>query len=110
MELEDEPAHDGGTTASGKFDQARPLFGELAELVGRLRAEHEEYERASQSWTREATERKRELRGARARTVLDIQRVLVRLGETDRFSDLDRLPFDEKLARLDAFLSDATHK
>ena len=58
----------------------------IAELTARLRREHDEYERASQSWTREAEEQKKELRKARAQTLLDIQVVLARLGEVERLA------------------------
>jgi len=82
----------------------------IAELTARLRREHYEYELAAQSWTREAADRKRELRRARARTLLDIQVVLARLGEVRRLEDIDRLPFERKVAYLESFLEEARDK
>jgi hypothetical protein len=82
----------------------------IAELTARLRREHYEYELAAQSWTREAADRKRELRKARARTLLDIQVVLARLGEVRRLEDIERLPFERKVAYLEAFLEEARDK
>jgi hypothetical protein len=79
----------------------------IAELAARLRREHVDYEQAAASWTREARDKKKELRAARARTLLDIQVVLARLGEVEKLSEIERLPFDQKLARLDVFLEEA---
>ena len=82
----------------------------ISELTRLLRTQHEEYERASQSWSREAAEAKKGLRKARTQTMLDIQVELARLGETDRIAALDKLPFDAKLAALEAFLEQARDK
>jgi hypothetical protein len=76
----------------------------IAALMSRLRGEHEEYARASESWSRDASERKKELRKARAQTLLDIQVELARLGQ------LERLPFEKKLAHLESFLEEARDK
>lgn len=77
---------------------------QIAQLVARLRAEHDEYERVSLSWSDEASHRKKELRDARARTALEIQLVLARLGEVEALKEIERLPFAQKLARLESFL------
>jgi hypothetical protein len=82
----------------------------IAELMSRLRREHEEYSRASESWSRDASERKKELRKARAQTLLDIQVELARLGEVERLDQLERLPFEKKLAHLESFLEEARDK
>jgi hypothetical protein len=82
----------------------------VAELTARLRREHDEYERVAQSWTREAEEKRKELRKARAQTVLDIQVVLARLGEVDRLKEIERLPFERKVAHLESFLEEAREK
>jgi hypothetical protein len=79
---------------------------EIAQLTARLRSEHEEYESASQSWSPEAEGKKRELRKARADTLLEIAAVLAWLGEVERVQEIERLPFEQKLARLDALLED----
>src|SRR5262249_22506105 len=42
----------------------KPERDKLAELAARLRAEHEAHERVAQAWTRDAEERKKDLRKA----------------------------------------------
>jgi hypothetical protein len=82
----------------------------VAELTARLRREHIAFESAAKGWTREADEQKKELRKARAQTLLDIQLVLARLGEVDRIKEIERLPFDRKLVHLESFLEEARDK
>jgi len=82
----------------------------IAELTLRLRREHQAYEEASESWSRDAAEKRKELRKAREQTLLDIQVELARLGEVDRLGQLERLPFVGKLAQLESFLEDAQTK
>jgi hypothetical protein len=82
----------------------------VAELTARLRREHDAFESAARSWTREADEQKKELRKARAQTLLDIQLVLARLGEVDRIKQIERLPFDKKLVHLESFIEEARDK
>jgi hypothetical protein len=82
----------------------------VAELTARLRREHAAFEAAAKSWTRDADEQKKELRKARAQTLLDIQLVLARLGEVDRIKEIERLPFDRKLVHLESFLEEARDK
>ncbi len=82
----------------------------VAELTARLRREHDDFEQASQLWTREAEDKKKTLRKARAQTLLDIQVVLARLGEVERLKEIERLPFERKVAHLEAFLAEAREK
>ena len=82
----------------------------VAVLTARLRREHAAFESASKGWTREADEKKKELRKARAQTLLDIQVILARLGEVERLKEIERLPFDRKLTRLESFLEEARDK
>jgi hypothetical protein len=82
----------------------------IADLTSRLRREHDAYERTSQSWSREAADKKKELRRVRAQILLDIQVELARLGEVDRLSLIERLPFEGKLTELESFLEDARDK
>ena len=82
----------------------------VAELTARLRREHDEHERVAQSWTKEADEKRKALRKARARTLLDLQVVLARLGEVDRLKELERLPFERKVVHLESFLEEAREK
>jgi len=82
----------------------------IAELTARLRSENAEYEQVSESWARGAADRKKELRKAREQTLLDIQVGLARLGEVERLGQLERLPFEKKLAHLESFLEEARDK
>jgi hypothetical protein len=82
----------------------------IADLTSRLRREHADYERASQSWSREASDAKKELRSARARTMFDIQVELARLGEVECLAQIERLPFEKKIAELKLFLDEARDK
>jgi len=82
----------------------------IAELTARLRREHDEYERLAQAWSSDASDRKRQIRKARAQTLLDIQVGLARLGEVDRLARIERLPFDAKLDELESFLEEASDK
>jgi DNA repair protein RadA len=82
----------------------------VAELTAQLRREHDEYERVAQLWTKEADEKRKELRKSRAQTLLDIQVVLARLGEVERLKEIERLPFERKVAHLESFLEEARDK
>jgi hypothetical protein len=82
----------------------------VAQLTARLKQQHEGFQRASTGWSEESGARKKELRGARDRTLLEIQVVLARLGEVERLAELERLPFERKLANLEAFLEEARDK
>lgn len=82
----------------------------IAHLTAQLKTEHDGFEAASRSWSREAGDKKKELRAARARTLLDIQVLLARLGEVERLKEIERLPFDKKVTHLEAFLEEARDK
>jgi hypothetical protein len=82
----------------------------IAELTSRLRREHDNYERAADSWSRQAGDQKKELRKVREQTLLDIQVALARLGEVERLAQLERLPFEKKLVHLESFLEEARDK
>jgi hypothetical protein len=79
---------------------------EIGRLTVRLRSEHDEYESASASWSPEAAEKKKELRKARADTLVEIGAALTWLGEVELFREIERLPFEQKLEQLEAFLED----
>jgi hypothetical protein len=79
----------------------------LAELTAKLRTEHDGHEHAAEHWSADAADKKKELRKARAQTLLDIQVLLARLGEVERLAEIERLPFGKKVERLEAFLEEA---
>jgi hypothetical protein len=76
----------------------------LVELVTRLRHEHDQFERTPEPRTIEAAGRKNALRTTRAQTFVDIQRALEDIVEIDLLWQLEQLTFEQKLARLEAFL------
>jgi hypothetical protein len=82
----------------------------IAELTSKLKGEHAQYEAVARGWSREDSEKKKEVRAARNRTLLDIQVMLARLGEVERLKELEKLPFDRKLTQLESFLEEAHDK
>jgi hypothetical protein len=78
---------------------------ELANLLITLSLRNDEFNLMSASWSAEATSRKRELRKQREQTFQQIKVALARLGERDLLATLDKLPYDERIAALDKFLS-----
>jgi hypothetical protein len=92
-------------------DAARSTERErLASLARELRRQHAEYEQAAAAWSEEASAKKRYLRQARDETFLRIKVLLARLGEVERLSSIDRLPFQKKIESIEAFLEEATEK
>jgi hypothetical protein len=83
---------------------------QLTSLAGELRRQNAEYEQAAAGWTDEAASKKRYLRQARDETLLQIKVLLARLGEVDRLAEIERLPFQKKIEKLDAFLEEATDR
>jgi hypothetical protein len=76
----------------------------LATLISDLRAQQEGYERASNDWTEDAAEEKKRLRQARQDTLLQINVVLAQLGEVDLIHELEKLPFERRIERLNTYL------
>jgi hypothetical protein len=92
-------------------DTARSIERErLGSLVRELKRQHAEYERAAAAWTEEASTKKRYLRQARDETLLRVKVLLARLGEVERLSSIDRLPFQKKIESIEAFLEEAVEK
>jgi hypothetical protein len=79
----------------------------LAELVQRLRAEHNEFERASAGWSPEARDDKRRLRRERGETLSAIYVSLARLGEVERVDTLQKQPVGRQLEELEEYLRHA---
>jgi hypothetical protein len=82
----------------------------LASLARELKRQHVEYEQAAASWTDDAVSRKRYLRQARDETLLRVKVLLARLGEVQRLSVIERVPFQKKVENIEAFLDEATDK
>jgi hypothetical protein len=77
---------------------------ELAALVAELRQHHDGFEQAQAAWSREALARKKELRQARAGTLLQIEVIHARLGAVDAVFELAQLPFRRKINLIEKVL------
>jgi hypothetical protein len=93
-------------TALAAADASAEL-AEVGALVTALRGQHDEFEAAAAAWSEEARQRKRALRRERELSFLRITVALARLGETERIARLERLPFGDRLAELDRYLTAA---
>ena len=74
MSLSSPPLARIASTPTMGSQELRPaLHEQIAELITRLRSEHDRYERAAESWTDEAAEDKRQARKAREVTLHEIE-------------------------------------
>jgi hypothetical protein len=80
----------------------------LGNLLIMLSLQNDGYAHASSEWTEDARERKRRLRKERDQTFLQIKVMLARLGERAQLAELEPLPFSERIARIDRYLSAVT--
>lgn len=80
---------------------------QLGDLLIMLSLANDEYGHAANQWTEEARARKRDARKQRDQTYQRIKVALARLGERDQLARLEKLPFEERIAALDRYLSAA---
>jgi hypothetical protein len=80
---------------------------QLGDLLIMMSVQNDEYNHAATKWSDEARARKREARKQRDQTFQRIKVALARLGERDQLARLEKLPFDERIAALDRYLSAA---
>ena len=80
---------------------------QIKKLAKQLRTQHDAFEQACSSWSDDAITQKKELRQARASTLLHVNVVLARLGEVDRLRAIERLPFGQKVDAIEAYLEEA---
>jgi hypothetical protein len=80
---------------------------QLGDLLIMLSVQNDEYSHAAAGWTDEARARKRDARKQRDQTFQRIKVALARLGEREQLARLEKLPFDERIAMLDRYLSAA---
>jgi len=78
---------------------------QLHDLLIVMSLQNDEFNRADKDWTDEARTAKRELRKQREQTFQKIKVALARLGEREQLSRLERLPFKDRIAMLDRYLS-----
>lgn len=76
-------------------------LGKLATLLGELKKQHQAFESAPLTMS---DAQKRGLRLSRQATILDITVVLAELGEADLVAQLEKLPFEHKIQKLEAHL------
>jgi hypothetical protein len=92
-------------------DAARSAERErLGVLARELKRQHTEYELAAAAWSEDAAAKKRYLRQARDETLLRIKVLFARLGEVERLSKIERLPFEKKIESIETFLEEATER
>lgn len=77
----------------------------LADLLIVMSLQNDDFNKVSSSWTDEAKQKKRTLRKQREQTFQQIRVALARLGERDQLVRLERLPFNERIATIDRWLS-----
>ncbi|HSQ63735.1 MAG TPA: helix-hairpin-helix domain-containing protein [Polyangiaceae bacterium] len=87
---------------SRSFEHAR-----LDELCADLAQHHQAFEQAERD---DDSSKKREARKAREAALLEIKVLLARLGEVDRVSAMDKLPFSQKVAELTKYLEEAHNR
>jgi hypothetical protein len=78
---------------------------QLADLLIMLSILHDDFEKASSEWAGDGPQRKRQLRKQREQTFQQIKVTLARLGERDQLQRLEKLPFQERIAVIDRYLS-----
>ena len=77
----------------------------LHDLLIMLSIQNDDFTRASSEWSNEAQQRKRQLRREREQTFQQIKVTLARLGERDQLQRLEKLPFQDRIATIDRYLS-----
>ena len=79
----------------------------LGEVAAEMRDLHVQFELAASDWSDDAHARKKQLRQARAESLLQVKVLLARLGEVDRLGQLERLPFERKIEQIESYLREA---
>jgi hypothetical protein len=77
----------------------------LTTLLSRLRESHDQYQEATNSFSDGGGARKKQLRDARNDALHDIRILLARSGELERLAELERLPFEGKIERVQDYLA-----
>jgi transposase InsO family protein len=76
----------------------------IEQLLAELRAHHLAYASVAEGWTEAATSRRRELRKLRTDALKQVKVVLIRLGEVEGVSEIEKLSFEHKLERIERYL------
>jgi len=86
--------------AAGRSAQHRALDG----LTRQLGEQHQAFEASRRGWSREDQENKRRFQRKREETLARVIIELAELGELPLIAQLEKLPFERKLAELERFL------
>jgi hypothetical protein len=78
---------------------------QLQDLVIVMSLQNDDYRHAAAGWSDADRAKKRELRKAREQTFQRVKVALARLGDREQLARLDKLPFDDRIAALDRYLS-----
>jgi len=77
----------------------------LGDLLIMMSVQNDEFNHASTMWTDEARARKQEARRQREQVFQRIKVALARLGERDQLARLEKMPFNDRIAAIDRYLS-----
>ena len=89
-----------GARTGGDRERLEAALSELSSL-------HEEFERVASSWSEDDAAKKRHLRQARTDAFLKIKIFLARMGEIERLAQIERLPYESKIAKLSDYVKEA---
>ncbi len=78
---------------------------QLADLLLMLSVQNDEYAHAASQWTAEAKAKKRDAMKQREQIFQRIKLSLARLGEREQLVKLEKLPFEERIAHIDRYLT-----
>jgi len=95
---------DGGRATVAAPDVAAAQR-ELRGLIATLRKQHDDFERAAAGWSDDLRADKRTRRKDREQTFLRLKVTLARMGENDRITRLEKLPFQERIVELERYLA-----
>jgi hypothetical protein len=82
---------------------------QLRRLVDVLKYHHREYNDAAAGWSDQDRVRKREARRLREEAFLQVRVALARLGETQQLAQIERRPFDQRIAAVERWLEREQH-
>ena len=83
---------------------------QLAAAIADLSRAHDEHERLSRAWTKDAAAGRVSAKKERNDAMLRINVLLARMGEIDRQKALEKVPFAQKIRDLSAYLEEAKRK
>ena len=93
-----------GTSAVSATDPAAERK-QIADLLIMLSVQNDEYAHAASQWSADAKAKKRDAMKQREQTYQKIKVALARLGERDTLAKLEKLPFEDRIAQIDRYLT-----